>query len=55
MLVNKFEGRGGHSVVEITDTELTEMLKTGDVYVDDGVVNVGIHEQLWYEFKVQLN
>ena len=61
MLVNKFEGRGGVTQVQMTEAELLKLIcenithnedeLTGGVEeIEKGVIGINIHEQLQYEF-----
>lgn len=63
MLVNKCEGRGGVTQVEMTVVEVLQLLcenlehneeelSGGVEEIEEGVISIGIHEQLWYEFNI---
>ena len=63
MLVNKFEGRGGVTQIEMTEAELLKLIcenlehnedeLTGGVEeIEKGVIGINIHEQLQYEFYI---
>ncbi len=63
MLVNKCEGRGGVTQVQMTEAELLKLIcenithnedeLTGGVEeIEKGVIGINIHEQLQYEFYI---